>query len=133
MCFCLFTESIHFFNHSFQHIEIESGKYDHLKEKPIVTYCTGGIRCEILSAVMKNRGFNEVYQIEGGIVRYFRRPDVSGELLCGYCNVRMYEHGWIDTLEGGHIVCPGDWIITGIKGEHYPCKPDIFESTYELA
>ena len=50
--------------------EIESGKYDHLKSKPIVTYCTGGIRCEILSAVMKNRGFEEVYQIEGGIVRY---------------------------------------------------------------
>ncbi len=50
--------------------ELESGKYDHLKEKPIVTYCTGGIRCEILSAVMLNRGFQEVYQIEGGIVRY---------------------------------------------------------------
>ncbi len=39
--------------------EIESGKYDHLKDKPIVTYCTGGIRCEVLSVVMKNRGFNE--------------------------------------------------------------------------
>jgi UPF0176 protein len=50
--------------------EIESGKYDHLKEKPLVTYCTGGIRCEILSSVMKTRGFKEVYQIEGGIVRY---------------------------------------------------------------
>ena len=50
--------------------ELESGKYDHLKGKPIVTYCTGGIRCEILSAVMINRGFKEVYQIEGGIVRY---------------------------------------------------------------
>lgn len=50
--------------------EIESGKYDHLKEKPIVTYCTGGIRCEILSSVMINRGFKEVYQIDGGIVRY---------------------------------------------------------------
>ena len=50
--------------------EIESGKYDHLKERPIVTYCTGGIRCEILSAVMINRGFKEVYQIDGGIVRY---------------------------------------------------------------
>jgi UPF0176 protein len=50
--------------------EIESGKYDHLKEKPVVTYCTGGIRCEILSSVMKTRGFKEVYQIEGGIVRY---------------------------------------------------------------
>jgi UPF0176 protein len=50
--------------------EIESGKYDHLKDKPIVTYCTGGIRCEILSVVMKNRGFQEVYQIKGGIVKY---------------------------------------------------------------
>lgn len=53
--------------------EIESGKYDHLKDKPVVTYCTGGIRCEILSAVMINRGFKEVYQIEGGIVRYGER------------------------------------------------------------
>jgi len=43
----------------------------------------------------------------------------------------MHEHGWIDTLEDGHNVCPGDWIITGVKGEYYPCKPDIFEETYE--
>jgi len=50
--------------------EIESGKYDDLKSKPIVTYCTGGIRCEILSSLMKSRGFEEVYQIDGGIVRY---------------------------------------------------------------
>ncbi len=41
--------------------------------------------------------------------------------------------GWVDTLEGGHVVTPGDWIITGVKGEHYPCKPDIFEMTYEPA
>lgn len=50
--------------------EIDSGAYDHLKDRPIVTYCTGGIRCEILSAAMKKRGFDEVYQIDGGIVRY---------------------------------------------------------------
>ncbi len=50
--------------------EVESGKYDHLKHRPIVTYCTGGIRCEILSSAMKNRGFSEVYQLDGGIVRY---------------------------------------------------------------
>jgi len=42
-------------------------------------------------------------------------------------------YGWIQTLEGGHIVTPGDWIITGVHGEHYPCKPDIFELTYESA
>jgi UPF0176 protein len=50
--------------------EIESGKYDHIKDKPVVTYCTGGIRCEILSAVMVKNGFTEVYQIDGGIVKY---------------------------------------------------------------
>lgn len=50
--------------------EIESGKYDDLKDKPVVTYCTGGIRCEVLSVLMRNRGFNEVYQLDGGIVRY---------------------------------------------------------------
>ena len=31
-----------------------------------------------------------------------------------------------------HEVTPGDWIITGVKGEHYPCKPDVFDQTYEL-
>lgn len=50
--------------------EIESGKFDHLKDRPIVTYCTGGVRCEVLSSVMKRRGFREVYQLDGGIVRY---------------------------------------------------------------
>ena len=68
---------------------------------------------------------------EGVAVRYFRRPDVPGNATCTHCNKDMHVHGWIDTLEGGHIVCPGDWIITGVKGERYPCKPDIFAQTYE--
>lgn len=38
----------------------------------------------------------------------------------------------IQTLEGNHIASLGDYIIKGIKGEFYPCKPDIFEATYEL-
>jgi hypothetical protein len=37
----------------------------------------------------------------------------------------------IDTLEGPFRVTPGDYIITGVKGEKYPCKPDIFEATYD--
>jgi UPF0176 protein len=49
---------------------LDSGAYDHLKDKPVVTYCTGGIRCEVLSGLMKSRGFGEVYQLDGGIVRY---------------------------------------------------------------
>jgi len=68
---------------------------------------------------------------EGKVVRYFRHPDVPADKLCEHCHTHMHNHGWIDTLEGGHIVCPGDWIITGIKGEVYPCKHDIFVATYE--
>ena len=37
----------------------------------------------------------------------------------------------IPTLEGQHIASKGDYIIRGVKGEYYPCKPDIFEETYE--
>jgi len=50
---------------------------------------------------------------------------------CKHCGEDKDAHGWIETLEGGHIVCPYDWIIKGVKGEFYPCKPDIFEETYE--
>jgi UPF0176 protein len=50
--------------------ELNDPKYDELKKKPVVTYCTGGIRCEVLSMLMKSRGFEEVYQIEGGIQKY---------------------------------------------------------------
>jgi UPF0176 protein len=58
--------------------ELDSGKYDHLKSQPIVTYCTGGIRCEVLSSLMKSRGFDEVYQLDGGIVRYGETYGDSG-------------------------------------------------------
>jgi len=34
-------------------------------------------------------------------------------------------------MEGGHIVCPEDWIIEGVKDEFYTCKPDVFAATYE--
>jgi UPF0176 protein len=50
--------------------ELDSGKYETLKDKPVITYCTGGVRCEILSSLMKNRGFQEIYQLDGGIVKY---------------------------------------------------------------
>lgn len=49
---------------------LDSGALDHLKDRPVVTYCTGGVRCEVLSSLMRARGFAEVYQIDGGLVRY---------------------------------------------------------------
>ena len=52
---------------------LDSGTYDHLKDRPVVTYCTGGVRCEVLSSLMVSRGFTEVYQLDGGIARYGER------------------------------------------------------------
>ncbi len=70
---------------------------------------------------------------EGGVVGYYRRPEDDGMCVCKHCGDIMHNHGWIDTLEGGHIVCPGDFVITGVQGERYPVKPDIFAATYEPA
>lgn len=58
----------------------------------------------------------------------------SGQLTIGrelatWINGKLY----IPTLEGEMEASPGDWIIRGVKGEHYPCKPDIFAATYEAA
>ena len=78
-------------------------------------------------------------------VQWFRKgdsPDVISDCPelehlnvkhCEHCGGNASDHGWCPTLEGGHIVCPGDMIITGVKGEHYPCKPNIFVLTYEPA
>ncbi len=74
------------------------------------------------------------FQGEGRVVRYYRDPNISGQINCGYCGIKMHNHGWIDTVQGGHTVCPGDYIIkeTGnIKTGYYPCKPDIFEKSHE--
>jgi UPF0176 protein len=57
---------------------LDSGAYDHLKDTPVVTYCTGGVRCEVLSVLMRNRGFEQVYQLDGGIARYGERFGDSG-------------------------------------------------------
>lgn len=59
----------------------------------------------------------------------------KSDYRCPKCGDSWSKHGAIKTLEdtqdGAHFVCPGDWIITGVNGEHYACKPDIFEQTYE--
>ena len=55
--------------------------------------------------------------------QWLRDANVLGDLLKGVL--------LIDTLEGTMKAQPGDWIIKGVKGEIYPCKPDIFETTYE--
>ena len=57
--------------------------------------------------------------------------DSDTDWRCQGCGNRASLHMNCPTLEGWHIVCPGDYIIKGVKGEFYPCKPDVFEATYE--
>jgi UPF0176 protein len=56
-----------------------------LKDTPIVTFCTGGIRCEKAAPLMAGAGFSQVYQLEGGILRYFE--EVGGAHWRGQCVV----------------------------------------------
>lgn len=67
-----------------------------------------------------NHAWNKDYDIPGSLFRQRIDADLPDPLA-------------IRTLEGVHIVQWGDWIIRGIKGELYPCKPDIFAATYEPA
>ncbi|ASR47629.1 hypothetical protein B4V02_13570 [Paenibacillus kribbensis] len=57
------------------------------KDKKILTYCTGGIRCEKLSGLLIKEGFNDVAQLDGGIVTYSKDPEVQGRLFDGKCYV----------------------------------------------
>ena len=62
-------------------------------------------------------------------------PDVGGddgEAIALWCGGRIGgQHLLIETLEGLMTATEGDWIIKGVKGEFYPCKSDIFETTYD--
>lgn len=59
------------------------------------------------------------------------KRSVYGDLLWGTALPIEQRSIVIETLEGDHCGNMGDWIIKGIKGEFYPCRPDIFEMTYE--
>lgn len=63
--------------------------------------------------------------------QWYECHDIEGVVYSDGTDGIGVPHWYIDTLEGRMIVSPGDWIITGVKGEKYPCKPDIFEATYE--
>lgn len=70
----------------------------------------------VIEAVQFNGGMLAI--LDAGFPDFGGYPNRPGSLL-------------IPTLEGDHECRPGDWIIKGVKGEFYPCKPDIFDATYE--
>lgn len=107
-------------------------------------------RVEGVSSVISNRTPRPVAQEETLATTYRKKPVVIEALRYTGSNadeIKSFTQGrcyydvtvWnnprfmIGTLEGEHIASPGDWIIKGVKGEFYPCKPDIFTATYEPA
>ena len=68
---------------------------------------------------------------------HFDGSDESAQAICNWRGVPQARDGSnairIQTLEGEMTASPGDWVIKGVKGEFYPCKPDVFAATYELA
>lgn len=95
--------------------ELDKPKYKALKNKKIITYCTGGIRCETLSALMKQKGFTDVYQIEGGIVKYGETFGDSGlwEGKCFVFDKRMHVAFSKDSKD------IGDCVQCGAKTSNY--------------
>src|SRR3989344_5246984 len=68
---------------NFRDLPKSMNEIEDLKDKKIVTYCTGGIRCEKASAFLKENGFNDVYQIKGGILKFGEEfPDTYWEGKC---------------------------------------------------
>lgn len=70
-----------------------TGKLDELKQKTVVTFCTGGIRCEKAAPLLQRQGFREVYQLQGGILKYFE--ECGGAHWQGNCVV-FDERGTLD-------------------------------------
>lgn len=58
--------------------EITKSKYNNLKDKAVITYCTGGIRCEVLSKLLIDEGYSDVYQLDGGIIKYLEEYKDDG-------------------------------------------------------
>ena len=84
------------------------------RKKPVI------VDAEVYKPGMED-GFDRCESVTCGEFRWFDKE-------CSTCG-----HGkpYINTLEGKCYISPGDYIITGVKGERYPCKPDIFHMTYE--
>lgn len=84
--------------------------------------------------VFEDTGKKPTEPREGRVVRYYRRPDVSGQKMCSSCKKPMHDHGWIDStlhIRGGIIVCPGDYVVTLADGLYKVINPEEFAKTYE--
>lgn len=90
-------------------------------EEPVIDYVFGTTIRPCLAYMCKSYGYHSNDLIQ---------PDCGGTGFVACSPEEPYDI-FVHTLEGEMRVNSGDWIIRGIKGEFYPCKPDIFEATYE--
>lgn len=93
------------------------------RKKPVVIEASQWFRFGDHAAVLN---YHEAYD------KGYRHPTPTESGIANVNNCYTGK-GLIQTLEGWHEVTPGDYIIEGVKGEFYPCKPDIFAATYEVA
>lgn len=90
---------------------------DKLEGKKILTYCTGGVRCEKFSGWLMKEGFEDVSQLDGGIVTYGKDPEVQGELWDGQCYV-FDQRISVPVNQKEHVVVGRDF-FTGEPCERY--------------
>jgi UPF0176 protein len=90
---------------------------EELEGKKILTYCTGGIRCEKFSGFLKREGFQDVYQLHGGIVKYGKDRDVRGEKFEGKCYV-FDERIGVEVNEVDRKVV-GECLLCGTTSDRY--------------
>jgi hypothetical protein len=84
----------------------------------------------IVEAELYREGFEDYFKYYIPMFGLFTKEEcINAHFTPDFDNDKI---PFIKTLEGEHVVSEGDYIITGIKGERYPCKPDIFKETYEL-
>ena len=99
---------------SFREFPEAIGEFEDLKDKMIVTYCTGGIRCEKATAYMVSRGFTDVYQLKDGIINFCQKhPDTVWEGKCFVFDQRLIS----DVESGGD--CIAECVRCGGASDRY--------------
>jgi UPF0176 protein len=88
------------------------------KDRPILTYCTGGIRCEKFSGFLLREGFTDVAQLHGGIVTYGKDPEAQGKLFDGRCYV-FDERVSVPVNRSGEEVVVSHCLHCGIVSDRY--------------
>jgi len=119
---------------------------DHTSEEGRAADALCGLAVDVIKEVAQKKQKPKKFRKKPVVIEAVQFPGLNGDSPCFDPVIKAFPEaahwkGWLDddgkwrldipTLEGVITASPGDWIIKGVKGEFYPCKPDIFEETYE--